>query len=518
MASRLTGFVVPLAAVAGWQALKSMGLLDYEYLPSPREVVAAVLDLARSGELLDDVAHTLGVTVAAATISMAVGAALGLAIGLIPAVRRYTMASIDFLRTIPAVALVPIAVLTFGPVRTAEVALATYAALWPIVLHTTGGVAAVHPRQYDVARMLHLGPVTTVRKIVIPAAVPAWLVGARMAVIIALLVAIVAEMMMSSRGLGGDLTESMHALAPARMWAYAVVCGILGLLLNAGLRRAAHLALPGTPAQSLGDQPTPTPPITALRGLLPIAALLIVWQLTTSDDSLSFPPPAEWLTAIARMHDDGVVSPAILHTLGTYALGLVCAVIIGGVVGTSIGSSRVIDRALTPTIDFMAAVPGAALVPVAVLLLGPGQLGGVVAVALIASWPILLNTATAVRSIPAVRLEMSRTIGLSRPQRWGKVIVPSLIPGLMLGVRVAASLAVIITLLVDIFGAGTGLGRLFVESQQRLDASAAWGLLLIVGGFGYLMSLLLSWLERQIAHGGLRVEVAHQRAASAWRA
>jgi sulfonate transport system permease protein len=112
------------------------------------------------------------------------------------------------------------------------------------------------------------------------------------------------------------------------------------------------------------------------------------------------------------------------------------------------------------------------------------------------SWPILLNTAKAMRSIPAVRLEMSRTIGLSRPQRWGKVIVPSLIPGMMLGVRVAASLAVIITLLVDIFGAGTGLGRLLIESQQRLDASAAWGLLLIVGVFGYLMSLMLSRLER----------------------
>jgi sulfonate transport system permease protein len=512
MASRPVGFVVPLAAVVVWQALKSAGLLDYEYLPSPRELVAALVDLVRGGELVDDVAHTLGVAVVAAAISMAVGAVLGLAIGLVAAVRRYSMASVDFLRTVPAVALVPIAVLSFGPVRMAEVALATYAALWPIVLHTAGGVAAVHLRQYDVARMLRLGPLNTVRKMVIPAAVPAWLVGARMAVIIALLVAIVAEMMMSSRGLGGGLTESMHALAPPRMWAYAVVCGILGLLLNAGLRRAVRLALPGAPAQSLGDQPTPTPPITALRGLLPIAAVLIVWQLTTSDASLSFPPPDEWLKAIARMYDDSVLSPAILHTLGTFAFGLLCAILIGGAVGTAIGSSRVIDRALTPTIDFLAAVPGAALVPVAVLLFGSGQLSGVVTVPLIVSWPILLNTATAVRSIPAVRLEMSRTIGLSRAQRWGKVIVPSLIPGLMLGVRVAASLAVIITLLVDIFGAGTGLGRLLLESQQRLDAPAAWGLLLMVGVFGYLMSLLLSWLERRIAVGRLRVEFAGQRA------
>jgi len=504
MASRLVGLVVPLAAVAGWQALKSVGVLDYEYLPAPSEVVAAVVDLGRSGELVDDVAHTLGVVAVVVAISMTVGAALGLAIGLLPTVRRYSMASVDFLRTIPAVALVPVAVLSLGPVRAAEIALATYAALWPIVLHTAGGVAAVHPRQYDVARVLRLGRLTTVRKIVIPAAVPAWLVGARMAVTIALLVAIVAEMIMSSRGLGGGLTESMHALAPARMWAYAVVCGVLGVMLNAGLRRAVRIALPGAPMQSLGDQPTPTPPVTALRGLLPITVLLIGWQLTTSDASLSFPPPDSWLSAIGRMQHDGVLYPAVLDTLGTYALGLLSAVVIGGVLGTAIGSSPLIDQALTPTIDFMAAVPGAALVPVAVLLLGPGQLSGVAAVALIVSWPILLNTATAVRAIPAVRLEMSRTIGLSLSQRWGKVIVPSLIPGMMLGVRVAASLAVIITLLVDIFGSGTGLGRLLVESQQRFDASTAWGVLLIVGLFGYLMSFVLSWLEGNIAANSSR--------------
>ncbi len=415
------------------------------------------------------------------------------------------MASVDFLRTIPAVALVPVAVLSFGPVRTAEVALATYAALWPIVLHTAGGVAAVHPRQYDVARMLHLGPVTTVRKIVIPAAVPAWLVGARMAVIIALLVAIVAEMMMSSRGLGGGLTESMHALAPARMWAYAVVCGILGLLLNAGLRRAVRLALPGTPAQSLGDQPTPTPPITALRGLLPIAALLIVWQLTTSDDSLSFPPPDEWLKAIARMHDDGVLSPAILHTLGTYALGL-------AVRGHHRGRRRHGDRLVAGDrsrahshnrFHGRGARRGAGSRRGVAARSGSARRRGGRCVDRVMADPAEYRDGRALNTCGAAGdVANDRTVAA---QRWGKVIVPSLIPGLMLGVRVAASLAVIITLLVDIFGAGTGLGRLLVESQQRFDASAAWGLLLIIGIFGYLMSLFLAWVERR---GGIPAQIA----------
>ena len=486
----LSGLLVPVAAITVWQLLKSSHVLDYEYLPSPGEVVAALVVLVQSGELVDAIAHTLGVTLLATGITLTLGGALGLAIGLVPTLRRYAMASIDFLRTIPAVALVPVALLTFGPIVPTELILAVYAALWPIVLNTAAGVAAIHPRQYDVARMLHLSPAATVRKIVIPAVVPAWLVGARLAAVIGLLVAIVAEMIMYPRGLGGGLIESLNALAPARMWAYALVCGVIGFALNAALRHAFAAIAVVPPA----TQPTAPP-----RGLLPVAALLITWQLAASDDSLSLPPPDEWLKSLARLHAEGLLSPAIAQTLGTYVIGLGFAVVIGAGVGAAIGTSRRIDRALTPCIDFVVAVPGAALVPVAVLMLGPNRVSGVAVVALIVSWPILLNTATAMRSIPAVRLEMSRTLGLTLLQRWGKVILPSLVPGIMLGVRVASSLALIITLLVDIFGSGAGIGRLLVESQQRFDASAAWGLLLTVGTFGYLASVLVTWIERRLA-------------------
>jgi sulfonate transport system permease protein len=499
----VSGLVVPLGLIAVWQLLESAGLLDFDYLPSPREILDALVDLVRTGELVRDVLHTLGVAMTATGITLTFGAALGFAIGLWPTLQRYVMASIDFLRTIPAITLVPVAVLTFGPVATTELMLAVYAALWPIVLNTAGGVAAVHPRQFDVARMLHFSPAMTIRKIVVPAAVPAWLVGARLAAIIGLLVAIVAEMIMYPRGIGGGLIESLNALAPARMWAYVLVCGVIGLALNMTLRRLVHLALPGSSANpgpaAMSAQPATTQPATPPRGLVPLFALLIGWQLAASANSLSFPPPVEWLDALVRLYSDGALIPAITHTLSTYLLGLVCAVVIGTAVGAAIGASHRTDRALTPSIDFVAGIPGAALVPLVALLLGPTQLSGVAAVALIVSWPILLNASMAMRAIPVVRLEMSHTLGLSPVQRWVKVILPSLTPGVMLGVRVASALALIITLLVDIFGTGMGLGRLLVESQQRFDAAAAWGLLLIIGVFGYLASGFLASVGRRVA-------------------
>ena len=195
-----------------------------------------------------------------------------------------------------------------------------------------------------------------------------------------------------------------------------------------------------------------------------------------------------------------MLTPAVAQTVSTYALGLSFAVVIGALVGAAIGASRRIDGALTPSIDFLAAIPGAAVVPVVVLLLGPNQLSGVVVVALIVSWPILLATAMAMRTVPAVRFEMSRTLGLTLLQRWSKVIVPSLTPGVILGVRVASAMALIVTLLVDIFGVGAGLGRLLIESQQRFEAATAWGLLVMVGAFGYLTSVFFAWAGRVSRH------------------
>ena len=160
-----------------------------------------------------------------------------------------------------------------------------------------------------------------------------------MSVIIAVLVAIVAEMIMYPRGLGGGLIESLHALAPARMWAYALVCGIIGAMLNAGLRYAVRLALPGNPAHGGRDQPTPAPPVTALRGLLPIGVALIVWQLTHTDSSLSFPPPAEWVNGNRAVVRGRAIGSSELHTLGTFAFGLLLAVAIGVAAGIAIGYS-----------------------------------------------------------------------------------------------------------------------------------------------------------------------------------
>ncbi|MDA2891031.1 ABC transporter permease subunit [Mycolicibacterium sp. BiH015] len=496
----LTAVLTPAVLIVAWQLSVWAGLLDFRYLPSPLDIAVSMGAQMGDGALTAAVGHTLSVMAAAAALAVVMGTAIGAALGMAPGARAWVEASIDVFRTVPAIMLIPVAVLTFGPSTQTEVVLAGYAALWPMVLNTAGAVTSVHPHQIDVARTLHLGTFATLRKIVLPAAAPVWLVGARMSAILALLVTIVVEMVITPKGLGGALVQALNALDPARMWAYAVVCGLIGILVNLGLRAAYRFLLPGHPSTSV-SAPVTRASVPALRGLLPLAVLLVLWQVWGQPTSLSLPPPAQWFSALNDLFVDGSLAPAIGHTLTTYVSGLALAAVVGGSVGAAIGASQHVNRALSPTLDFLAAIPGAALVPVLVLLLGPNLASGIVAVATVVTWPIMLSTAAARRAIPPVRLDMSRTIGLSPRRRWCSIVLPSLAPGTLLGVRVASSVALIIALLTDIFGSGAGIGRLLIVSQQHFDAAAAWGLLLVVGCIGYLSNVALAAATRVFSAG-----------------
>ena len=229
------GWLVVIAIIALWQLLIEAGVINFDYTPPPTEIAAGLRHLISSGEMGDAVLHTLTVTVVASAIGVASGVILGAALGLVRSVGVYSMGTVDFLRTVPVVALMPVALLVWGASSKAEIIVASYSAGWPVVINTMAGVQGVHPVKRDVARSFRLSRFDTFRKVVFPVATPAILIGARLAIVNALVVAIVAEMLINPDGVGWGLVFSMQSLKPENMWAYAVVAGIMGYLLNATL-------------------------------------------------------------------------------------------------------------------------------------------------------------------------------------------------------------------------------------------------------------------------------------------
>jgi ABC-type nitrate/sulfonate/bicarbonate transport system permease component len=154
------------------------------------------------------------------------------------------MASIEVLRAVPPVSLVPVALLVFGFSVRMELVLIVYVSAWPVLVNTIDGVRGVRSELLDVARMLRLSRATTVRRIVVPAAMPSIVVGLRLALSLSLVLAVVAEMLGNPRGLGNALVRAQQALQPAQMFAYVLAIGVLGVALNGAFRFLSSRALP----------------------------------------------------------------------------------------------------------------------------------------------------------------------------------------------------------------------------------------------------------------------------------
>ena len=242
------------------------------------------------------------------------------------------------------------------------------------------------------------------------------------------------------------------------------------------------------------SRPTTIPPA---RGLLPLALLLVGWQLG-SPSSPYLPPPSAWAQALGDLWSGGALLPAAAATLLTFALALGAAIVLGIGLGLLVGGVRRADRAFGPSLEFARAMPPAAVVPIATLLLGYSQQMKVVVVASGAIWPILLSTRAAVRRLDPVLLETARSLHLTRWQQLRKVTLPALAPGMFLGVRLGAPIALVVTLLVEFLTQVDGVGGLIATAQRSYLSAEVWGLILLAGLFSVSFNSLVAAVEARM--------------------
>jgi ABC-type nitrate/sulfonate/bicarbonate transport system permease component len=238
---------------------------------------------------------------------------------------------------------------------------------------------------------------------------------------------------------------------------------------------------------------------TPVRGLLPLVLALGLWQVLGDPDSPYFPPPSDWYTATLPLLQNGELLPALGWTTLTFLIGLTLATLFGASIGVLVGSSRLADRALGPSLEFFRILPAASLVPVAALILGYTMTMKLAVVVLPATWPILLACRSARRSLSSVLMDVPRTLGLSGRERLTKVVLPAMSRAVLLGVRVSAPLALIITLLVEIVTRINGLGGLLGRAQVNFLSAQVYGLLVIAGLLGYLVNLAVTNMEGAVS-------------------
>jgi NitT/TauT family transport system permease protein len=204
------------------------------------------------------IARRTGETLRAAMTGLAIGVGtallLSIAIGLVPALARLLQFSIEVLRPVPAVALIPVAILVLGFGYGMEISLVAFATFWPVLIYGAAAIVNIEPQLLDVSRVLRLSTFGRITKIVLPAALPRYFVAFRLATAVALIVAVTVEIAANPLGIGYELMAASQSLRPDLMFAMVLWIGLVGWALNSVLLFAQR-RLFGPAAMAIVVQP-----------------------------------------------------------------------------------------------------------------------------------------------------------------------------------------------------------------------------------------------------------------------
>jgi NitT/TauT family transport system permease protein len=237
---RLRAAAIPVSLAALWEAGGRAGSLPSDTFSRPSEIFAAGVHAFADGSILVATWETIEAALAGFAVAAAAGVLCGALLGLAPRLERIVGPTVDALRPIPSIALMPLALLMFGFGLTMEASVVAFACLWPVLLVTIAAVRGIEPRLLDLARTLEMPFEASLRKIILPAALARIVVGLRVAIGVSLVVAITVEIVVNPRGLGYGMIIASQSLRPDLMYAQLLWLGLLGWGLNEMLSRAAR--------------------------------------------------------------------------------------------------------------------------------------------------------------------------------------------------------------------------------------------------------------------------------------
>lgn len=233
MLERWRGLVLPLLLLAGLEWVARSIARHSDALAPPSQAVQAFWRALTDGSLLQATGFTLAAAGLGLLLGFGLGAALGVLLGLSRRASSIGFLSIELLRPVPSVALIPLAMLMFGFGLSMEVSVVAFATLWPVLVLAQSAVRQLEPRLLEVCHALQLSARDRLWKVVLPAIVPRLFVAWRLALAIALVVAVTVEIAANPHGVGYALMLSQQSLDPAAMLAWLAWIALLGYAINA---------------------------------------------------------------------------------------------------------------------------------------------------------------------------------------------------------------------------------------------------------------------------------------------
>lgn len=238
-----------------------------------------------------------------------------------------------------------------------------------------------------------------------------------------------------------------------------------------------------------------------LQGLLAVLGLLALLEVVTAIGLLPerhFPLVSDDFRTLAQQLGDGGFWTAVGQTLEGWAIGFGLASAIGILLGIAIGSSEALHSATRVLVEFLRPIPSVALIPLAVLIYGTGLKSKVFLATFAATWPVLVQAIYGVRDVDPVAMDTARSFGFGRLARMRSIALPSSIPYVVTGLRIASATSLILVVTAELVIGAPGLGQAINVARSGGDFPLMYALIIATGLLGWGLNTIFVAIERRV--------------------
>lgn len=225
----------------------------------------------------------------------------------------------------------------------------------------------------------------------------------------------------------------------------------------------------------------------AVIGIASVIAAILLWEILARTHVLppvAFPTASDTFLRLASLVVTAPFWKALWDTISIAVLGIIIVAIIATPIGMAIGRSRWFEKSTLAVVEFLKPIPPVALLPLALLFWGPSPAMKVFLVCMGAVWPLLVQISYGARDIDKTQLDLSRSYRFSRWKTFRHIVLPSITPYALNGLRVSATIAIIVAVVAELIGGAPGIGQQVTVAQNSADLPLMYAYVITAGLLG----------------------------------
>ncbi|KAA8735383.1 ABC transporter permease [Acinetobacter qingfengensis] len=465
-------WVVPVLLFVLWWYASNYELMPSQILPTPQMTWNTFLELSNI-----DLWSQLGISLERFFFGLILGVLGGLFLGILlgysKAFEQYFSATFYALVIIPTLAWLPILMVWLGIENTLKIFIIFKATLIPIAIHTQAGVRDIQPKLKEMALILGFNKKDLTFKLLLPATLPYFFTGLRLAMAAGWTTLIAVELLASSEGIGYLMVTGRQLFQLDIVFVTIIIIGLVGILLDTILSWAEkklvfwpHTALSAHTSSQKHSTNKFKP------WLIPIILILFWWlssQLNWVSEIVLPSPLSVWQALSAGIADQSLTT-SIYHSLYRALLGLFIGGSIGVITGILLGMFRTVGRLFAPTLNTLRLIAIFAWIPLITAWFGLEDLSKVVFISIATFFPMFIATWKGMSGVPEQLSEASAILRFNTLQRLEYLIFPSIAPSVFAGFRLALLYSWMASFGAEyLMGSGIGIGSYMMSAQQNFE-------------------------------------------------